>query len=542
MTGTACLLLVLLLLRAILTVDPYFDSFAYHLPFAARLAGLCPETCYRMGDYLEAAYDGFPKLFHGLQGLVWKITGLAQAVDVLNVGALALFCLFLQRWFRVPAAWTFCALLAVPLIQIHATSTYIDLPVNLAAAAAILAVMALIRAPETFGWPKLIVLIACLAFAANSKPQMVGVAGPVVAMFGIVAIVSLASGHRLGPFVPGRLGSWIGLFCFLLLAGAVVGAKLVDNAVAHGNPFYPVRIAMLGLLLDGPIDGLGTTEDSLAETWRPFPSPLRWLISVLEVGAYGYREVPWTFDQGYCETSLAWKDCWRPIRRLVPHGRLLCSVRSKPGGFSRLAACFAAGPRSAHSHRNVCRQHALGSLPASLARAAVLPVLGDYSHRAVPDRGFRPTRWSGAGGAKASGLLGAVVIVALTSVLLMTQARYVTPIGRNVDSLIATFGVSERVAAIPDEAVVCVDSGWQPFTFLFAPVFHPGRSYTVLDGYTAPAVQSCHHRPRCGSRREIPARPDERHRFERCGGCMGWLNARRRANCVSIRFISTILR
>jgi hypothetical protein len=62
----------------------------------------------------------------------------------------------------------------------------------------------------------------------------------------------------------------------------------------------------------------------------------------------------------------------------------------------------------------------------------------------------------------------------------------VTPIGRNVDSLIAAFGVRERVAAFPDEAVVCVDPGWQPFTFLFAPVFHPGRSYTILDGYIGP--------------------------------------------------------
>ena len=486
MTGTACLLLVLLLLRAILTVDPYFDSFAYHLPFAARLAGLCPETCYRMGDYLEAAYDGFPKLFHGLQGLVWKITGLAQAVDVLNVGALALFCLFLQRWFRVPAAWTFCALLAVPLIQIHATSTYIDLPVNLAAAAAILAVMALIRAPETFGWPKLIVLIACLAFAANSKPQMVGVTGSVVALFGIIAIVSLASGHRLGPFVPGRLGSWIGLFCFLLLAGAVVGAKLVDNAVAHGNPFYPVRIAMLGLLLDGPIDGLGTTEDSLAETWRPFPSPLRWLISVLEVGAYGYREVPWTFDQGYCETSLAWKDCWRPISAsfrmggyFVPYVLSLTAflgwrLASQPGRDRRtLTATFVASTLLAAC---LPRSHELRYYLFWVITLIALCLIAVFDQ---PDGRARGAR-------KASGLLGAVVIVALTSVLLMTQARYVTPIGRNVDLLIATFGVRERVAAIPDEAVVCVDSGWQPFTFLFAPVFHPGRSYTVLDGYTGP--------------------------------------------------------
>ncbi|HSD42256.1 MAG TPA: hypothetical protein VLD36_10350 [Burkholderiales bacterium] len=486
MTGAACLLLVLLLLRAILTVDPYFDSFAYHLPFAARLAGLCPETCYRMGNYLEAAYDGFPKLFHGMQGMVWKFTGLAQAVDILNVGALGLFCLFLHRWFRVPAAWTFCALLAVPLIQIHATSTYIDLPVNLAAAAAILALMVLVRAPETFGWPKLIGLVACLVFAGNCKPQMLGVTGPVAALFGIIAVVLLASGHRLGPFVPGRLGSWIGLSCFLLLAAAGVGVKLVDNAIAHGNPFYPFQIAMLGLFLDGPIDALGTPEDSLAETWRPFPPPLRWLISVLDVGAYGYREVPWTFDQGYCETSLAWKDCWRPTSAsfrmggyFVPYVLSLVAflgwrLASIPGRYRRtLVATFVGSTLLAAF---LPRSHELRYYLFWVIILVALCLIVVFDQ---PDGRTRM-------GAKASGLLGTVVVAMLASVLLMTQARYVTPIGRNVDLLIATLGVRERVAAIPDGAVVCVDPGWQPFTFLFAPVFHPGRSYTVLDGYIGP--------------------------------------------------------
>ena len=486
MTGTACLLLVLLLLRAILSVDPYFDSFAYHLPFAARLAGICPETCYRMGNYLEAAYVGFPKLFHGFQGLAWKITGLAQTVDVLNVGALVLFCLFLHRWFRVPAAWTFCALLAVPLIQIHATSTYVDLPANLAAAAAILALLVLIRAPEAFGWPKLIGLVACLVFAANSKPQMLGVIGPVAALFGIIAVVSLASGHRLGPFVPGRLGSWIGLSCFLLLAAASAGFKLVDNAIAHGNPFYPFRIAMLGLFLDGPIDALGTPEDSLNETWRPIPPPLRWLISVLEVGAYGYREVPWTFDQGYCQTSLAWKDCWRPTSAsfhmggyFVPYVLSLMAflgwrLASQPGRDRRTVLAIFAG--STLLAACLPRSHELRYYLFWVIILVALCLIAVFDQ---PDGRARVR-------AKASRLLGTVVIVALTSVLLMTQARYVTPIGQNVDSLIAAFGVRERVAAIPDEAVVCVDPGWQPFTFLFAPVFHPGRSYTILDGYIGP--------------------------------------------------------
>jgi hypothetical protein len=62
----------------------------------------------------------------------------------------------------------------------------------------------------------------------------------------------------------------------------------------------------------------------------------------------------------------------------------------------------------------------------------------------------------------------------------------VTPIGPNVTTVIDMLGVKDRVAAISDGTVVCVDPGWQPFTFLFARVFHPGRSYTILDGQIGP--------------------------------------------------------
>lgn len=525
MIGVALLLLVLLLLRAILTVDPYYDSFAYHLPFAARLAGLCPASCYQMGPYLEAVYDGFPKLFHLLQGLVWRLTGRAQAVDLLNLGTLLLFCLFLARWFRVPAAWTFCALLAVPLIQIHATSSYIDLPVNLVAAAAVLSLMALARAPDTAGWPTVIVLGACLVFAANSKPQMLLVAGAVALVFAAITTISLATGRRLGPFVP-RRGGWVAFACVLAVLAAGMSAQLVGNAVAHANPLYPFRIAPLGL--DGPIDALAVPGDSLAEAWRPVPAPLRWLISVLEVGAYDHRAVPWTVDQGYCETALAWDDCWRiPGPSFHMGGYFAPYVLGLLGFLGwRIAATPASG------------RLALGATFAgSTLLAACLPrshelryylfwviVLTALCLISVFDR------TEGRARAAAGGILSAIVLVALASVLLMTQARYVAPLGETVDSILATREVREQVTAIPDEAVVCVDPSWQPFTFLFAPVFHPGRSYAVLDGYIGPcgAVVPPPSRLRGSSsdRGQSRRSPSVAHR----GGSIGVRSARRRAS------------
>jgi hypothetical protein len=101
-------------------------------------------------------------------------------------------------------------------------------------------------------------------------------------------------------------------------------------------------------------------------------------------------------------------------------------------------------------------------------------------HRPIPGSSAGP------GDNAASALLDLIIVVALTSVLSLTKGRYVTPIGPNVTTVIDMLGVKDRVAAISDGTVVCVDSGWQPFTFLFARVFHPGRSYTILDGQIGP--------------------------------------------------------
>ena len=118
----ACVLSALLGARALLTIDPYYDTFAYHLPFAARVIGLCPSSCYRMGELLETRFAAFPKAFEVLQGAVWWLAGTPQVVDVLNLAFLAAFAFFLRRVFAVPFAWILVGLVAVPLIQSHVTA------------------------------------------------------------------------------------------------------------------------------------------------------------------------------------------------------------------------------------------------------------------------------------------------------------------------------------------------------------------------------------------------------------------------------------
>ena len=221
----------------------------------------------------------------------------------------------------------------------------------------------------------------------------------------------------------------------------------------------------------------------MSEAWRPVPAPLRWVASVLELGAYDYREMPWTYDQGYCQTALAWKDCWRDRTPSFHMGGYFV-----PYVLGLLA--FFVWRLRAQDARD--RRLLIAALVGTTALASVMPrshelryylfwiiVLVGLCLITVSDNGLAESRRRCH---SASALLCSIILVALLSVVSMTKARYVSPIGPDMDTLIDTLGIDQQVAAIPDGAVVCVDPAWQPFTFLFAPVFHPGRSYTVLDG------------------------------------------------------------
>jgi hypothetical protein len=474
-------LLLLLALRAVLTIDPYFDTFAYHLPFAGRLAGLCEDACFRLSDYHEALFAGFPKLSHELQALVWRLTGSPQAADILAVASLLLFAMFLRQLFGVPVGWTLLALLAVPLIQIHATSSYIDLPLNLAAAAVILNLVKLVRAPEQFGTISLVATVACLVLMANSKLQMLGVAGMLGGTFFMLTVTLMLRGRRVGLFAPAGAAGWARMLVFFAVGGVMVATTGIENAILFGNPFYPVGVRALGLSLPGPVKALEPGLDSLAGAWLEVPSPLRWLASVFEVDAYGYRQVPWTYDQAYCMSAARWHECWR-----VP------APSFRMGGYFVPYVLFLLGFlvwRLAGAEPGAGRPLVWALLLTSLL-AALLPhshelryylfwivVLVALCMIAVFDPASGLRRDSGG-----ERLLGWGCLVAVASVLLLTGGRYIVPTGPTVPTLIHDLGVNRHIEVIPDGARVCVEDGWAPFAFLFAPVFHPGREFSVTEG------------------------------------------------------------
>src|SRR5689334_1573704 len=98
-TVAAAITFALICVRAVMTIDPYWDTLAYHWPFAARLGGVCDADCFIMPSTSEDRYEGFPKLWHWLQGVVWRLTGSPAQADVLNIAMVALVCGYLKSRF-----------------------------------------------------------------------------------------------------------------------------------------------------------------------------------------------------------------------------------------------------------------------------------------------------------------------------------------------------------------------------------------------------------------------------------------------------------
>ncbi len=197
----------------------------------------------------------------------------------------------------------------MPILQINVTSAYVDLPVNVAVAGTLLALLCLLRAPERFGWRTAMAMIAALALAANGKVQMIPVALAVGCVWFVIAYAHLASGRSIGPFVANRCGA-LGLFTFFVAVSGLVGATALRNLVVHGV-HLPAEHYHARRFLARPESASDVPAESINDAWLTVASPLRWLASVLEVGAFGFRELPWTFDQGYCVSAFEWNQCVR---------------------------------------------------------------------------------------------------------------------------------------------------------------------------------------------------------------------------------------
>lgn len=272
-------LVSLMLIKAIFDVDTHFDSWWYHLPWAARLAGLVGPDTFLFEPLAAVRFEGFPVLPELLQGWLWRLTGRVESANLVSFASLAAFIVFLRHYFGVAWWLSIPALLAVPLVQAQATSTYVDLFANLALAAFVMLTFLMYTRKEIING-KYLALLAMTAFiAANSKLQLI----PLVALtliFSAYPVVKWVKEqpHRLGRSV--RLGVCV---VTLLVALSAIFFIPLKNIALHGNPAYPLKVQFFGTVLnyaEDPAPPSAVKLDSLADRARA----TRWLYSIFELG------------------------------------------------------------------------------------------------------------------------------------------------------------------------------------------------------------------------------------------------------------------
>ena len=439
-------------LRAVTSVAFAWDVWYYHLPFAARIAGVVPASVFAFHPANEHRFRGFPLLGEALQGFLWRATGRPEAANLVAWGSLAVYVAFLRGMFRVPWHLTTIALLAIPLVMTHATSGYVDLPANLAVSALILLVYRLWTDPfsKARGNYVLAILVAA-AVAANMRFQLL----PVVALALVVAAPRLMKAQ-----------SRIIVLAVACVFAVVVFATPLKNLAVHHNPFYPLRMTLFGIALPGAEGTYSDSPPSLEHAARP----VRFAYSLLEIGIRPLSDdARWTVDQ-YMHPSPGGNRMGGffgayVVLALAGLGLLVLRDRSRPArgalvvmGVISLVVSFM--PQSHELRYYLFWMIVLVSLCLVLA--------------------------SREGAATARLAVSAAATVVLFAVLLVTRAWFVYPSPYSFTELLKRKVNAAAIESISEGETVCVSHA--PWSILYAPTFHTERPYKVRE---AEDTQDC---------------------------------------------------
>jgi hypothetical protein len=261
---------------------------------------------------------------------------------------------------------------------------------------------------------------------------------------------------------PSVVGFTRGSVALLALgaAGAIILLpKLVINAWAFANPFYPVDVRL------GPIHlaGLEGTipSNSISDRWADSPSALRWLASVFEFDAFRSRVVPWTLGQGDVPQS---SPSFRMGGYFVPYVLGAVAVlwwSARTSAAAKQAAVLV-----------IVLSVLCALLPLShelryymfwmLTLVSCVLVVAHSPAFASPEQPIQR--------AAAHGL----VAIAAISVIAMTGGAYLKTHGPTLQDIVRE--TDSVVAKIPEDGTLCV-LNQHPRAFLYSSLFHPSRHY-----------------------------------------------------------------
>ncbi|MEL6496116.1 MAG: hypothetical protein AAFQ41_13495, partial [Cyanobacteria bacterium J06623_7] len=274
----AIILVTSVFLKAIIDVDNNYDPGWYHLPFAARIWGILPESMF-IGDekWFEPRFDGFPLLAHFLQGFFWRITGRMQGTNLVSFCSILGYLIFLRNIFQVPLYCSTLALFSIPLVLTHASTSFVDLPGNVGTSILVMMTYRFYQNQELPRKVDLALAFLGAAIAVNTKTQLQPLAVVILGFTGI-RLGWLCWRHRVGGKQLTKI------LPIAILASLIIFAFPLKNTLVYGNPLYPIKIEIAGTVLNHKLSPEAYEEGNRQQNW---------VKSILDINTPSY----WTADQ-----------------------------------------------------------------------------------------------------------------------------------------------------------------------------------------------------------------------------------------------------
>jgi hypothetical protein len=264
----------LLVVKAWVDVDNGWDTWTYHIPFAGRFWGLIPEALYQFDATIQQRWEGFALLGEWLQGGLWALTGHIEASNFVSLLSLLAFVGVLARRFSVPLTVSLPALLAVPLIHFHATTSYVDLPAALWFSVGVLLLADMLVRPEGQTRKSLLLAVLSGAVAANIKTLYAPLFCVCLLLWLAIVLWPRGGAPQVQRIVSRRF-----LVVLLPMALGLILAVPIKNTVLWGNPLHGVLLKVGETVVS---DGENFSRD-VPTAHVNTPGPVRWVLSILEL-------------------------------------------------------------------------------------------------------------------------------------------------------------------------------------------------------------------------------------------------------------------
>ena len=274
----ALVVIISIFLKSIIDIDTNYDTWWYHLPFAARMWGIIPQELYLFDNSIEYRFDGVPLLGEFLQGFFWFITQRVQAANLVCFFSLIIYLYFLKAYFQISLYLSAIALLAIPAVLTHVTTCFVDLPGNIAVSMLVMMTYLLYQRRQLPTKLDLLVIFLAAVSAENIKPHLQPLTFLILCFIGL-RIIWLYFTQAKAP------KKWLlKAIPIALVASVLIFATPIKNIALYGNPFYPIKVEVAGIVLNHKIVPGGYKRGS---------RPQKWLYSILEINTPPW----WSTDQ-----------------------------------------------------------------------------------------------------------------------------------------------------------------------------------------------------------------------------------------------------